>query len=267
MTDPRFRQDWLRLVLEADGLSDYRDAAVRTRVDWLGRTLSLLSMAAVGFVVVAVAIGIGRSRPQVTAELDQLRTRVAAEQQRAGVVEAAYLAARAELKATQEAVRPDIDGALAAALDTQGIASAFVGMRGPGLVLVMDDAQRPAFSGTTDLGRVIDRDVQHAVNALWAAGAEAVSVDGIRLTSRSSIRNAGSAILVDYKPVSTPIEIRALGGARSMLARFKQLAEWDELGQLRDQYGVQWSLTVHSRLSVPSGTSTLPTLANTEGSP
>lgn len=266
MTTRELQQDWLRLVLEADGLSDYRDTAQHHhRVDWVGRTLSALSMGVVGFIVVAAGIGIAQSRPQVTAEQDELRARVVAEQKRTSEVEADYLAARANLKHTQAAVRPDLDGALAASLDTQGVAAGFVAMRGPGAVLVMDNAKTPTFAGTTDLGRVIDRDVQHAVNGLWAAGAEAISIDGIRLTGRTSIRNAGNAILVDYQPVSVPLEIRALGNARMLSRKFHALAEWDELVQLRDRYRIQWSFTTQQRLNVPAGTSMLPTLARAEG--
>lgn len=259
-------RDWLGLVLNADGLSDYRDTAQHHhRVDWVGRTFSVLSMATVGFVVVAAGIGMAQSRPQVTVEVEQLRARVAAEQLRTASVEAGYLNARAALRATQDAVRPDLDGALASSLDTQGVAAAYVGMRGPGVVLTLNNAKKPTFVGTTDLGRLIDRDVQHAVNALWAAGAEAVSIDGIRLTSRTSIRNAGNAILVDYKPVSTPIHITALGSSKLIAQRLSDSPEWDELTALHDRYGVRWSLTTHSRLIVPAGASTLPTLAQAEG--
>jgi len=260
------RQDWLRLVLEADGLSDYRDVEHHGEsMDWVVRGVSLLSMALVGFMLVAVGIGISQSRPQVTAERDQLQARVLAEQTRSKGVEAAYLAAQASLKDTQSAVRPDMDGALAAALDQQTVASAFVAMRGPGVVLVLEDAKRPTLAGTADLGRVIDRDVQHAVNGLWAAGAEAISIDGIRLTSRTSIRNAGNAILVDYQPVASPLQIRALGDPKRISARLRGLGEWQELVQLRDKYRVQWSFTSRRRLVVPAGTSTLPTLAHVIG--
>ena len=45
----------------------------------------------------------------------------------------------------------------------------------------------------TDDGRVTDRDLQTVVNEVWAAGAEAVAVNGQRLTSLSAIRSAGDA--------------------------------------------------------------------------
>jgi uncharacterized protein YlxW (UPF0749 family) len=58
---------------------------------------------------------------------------------------------------------------------------------------------------------VLDRDLQDVVNGIWAAGAEAVSVNGIRLTALTAIRSAGEAILVDFRPLSPPYEIEAIG--------------------------------------------------------
>lgn len=259
----RHAQDgWLRLVIDADGISDYRDTREHHhRADLPGRLLSLTSMALVGFVVVSSAIGVSASRPQVTAERDRLLQRVVAAQRTTASIEQGYQVARQALAATEAAVRPDLDGALAARVDTISLAAGFTPVRGPGLVLSLDDAVRPTFSGTTDLGRVIDRDVQHAVNGLWRAGAEAISIDGVRLTSRTSIRNAGQAILVDYRPVTTPIVIRALGNSGAMLRRLRELPEWSELTALRDRYRLRWSVRASRELTLPAGTSAMPRLA------
>lgn len=266
MTGHTLHRDWLGLVLQADGIAEYRDASSHHhRGDLLGKSLSVASMMLVGFVVVSSAIGIARSRPQVTAERDALRTRVVAEQQLTSEAESRYNSARELLRVTQDAVRPDLNGALAKSLDVQGMAAAFTAVQGPGLVVTLDNSKRPTFSGTTDLGRVIDRDVQHVVNGLWAAGAEAVSVNDVRLTARTSIRNAGSAILVDYKPVSVPLHIRAIGNAGAMTQKFKSLPEWSELTQLQDRYRIRWSVTSAKGLVVPAGTSVLPTTAQPLG--
>ena len=66
-------------------------------------------------------------------------------------------------------------------------------------------------SGKPDLGRVLDRDLQWLANALWALGAEAVAINGQRLTATSTIRTAGEAILVDFRPVTSPYEVAAIG--------------------------------------------------------
>ena len=58
---------------------------------------------------------------------------------------------------------------------------------------------------------ILDRDVQLLVNDLWAAGAEAISIGGVRLQPSSAIRQAGGSILVDNRPVFWPITIEAIG--------------------------------------------------------
>jgi uncharacterized protein YlxW (UPF0749 family) len=60
-------------------------------------------------------------------------------------------------------------------------------------------------------GRVKDTDLQLATNALWSLGAEAIAINGQRLTATSTIRQAGEAILVDFRPVTTPYEVVAVG--------------------------------------------------------
>ncbi|WP_430790858.1 DUF881 domain-containing protein [Actinoplanes sp. G11-F43] len=61
--------------------------------------------------------------------------------------------------------------------------------------------------------RVKDTDLQLAANALWEAGAEAIMINGQRLTATSRIRQAGEAILVDIRPVASPYQIVAIGPA------------------------------------------------------
>ena len=71
------RTDWLQLVLHVDERSEYADVrSHHHRVDWLGRTTSFLSTAAVGFVVIAAALGIASSRPAVEEATKALRNRV-----------------------------------------------------------------------------------------------------------------------------------------------------------------------------------------------
>ena len=92
------------------------------------------------------------------------------------------------------------------------VTGAVRGRRGPGMRLTLDDApakdatknagRQPAQQRRARQGRVIARDLQIVVNGLWASGAEAISVNGQRLTSKAAIRFAGQAILVDYRPLT-----------------------------------------------------------------
>ena len=61
---------------------------------------------------------------------------------------------------------------------------------------------------------MLDRDLQVIVNGLWAAGAEAIAVNGQRLTACSAIRSAGEAILVDFRPLSAAVRGRRRSATR-----------------------------------------------------
>ena len=66
-------------------------------------------------------------------------------------------------------------------------------------------------TGGAGPSRVIYSDLQKVANDLWAAGAEAIAINGQRLTATSTIRSAGAAILVDFRPVTSPYEVSAIG--------------------------------------------------------
>jgi uncharacterized protein YlxW (UPF0749 family) len=131
---------------------------------------------------------------------------------------------------------------------------------GPGLQITLADAPASSASGsgadprqgtTPDQGRVLDRDLQSVVNGLWAAGAEAVSVNGQRLTARSAIRYAGQAILVDFRPLVPPYVVSAVGDAAGLQTRFAAGAAGAYLQALRDNYDVQAAIVPSANLKLP----------------
>src|SRR5215475_13486181 len=87
---------------------------------------------------------------------------------------------------------------------------------GRGLRVVVNDAPQSGQASTSRGGqfatnRVFDTDLQKLVNGLWAAGAQAVAINGQRLGPTSAIRSAGDAILVAYHPVAPPYVVEAIG--------------------------------------------------------
>ena len=109
-------------------------------------------------------------------------------------------------------------------------AAALVPVRGPGLTIRLADAAAqqqidPATGGlltvpADDSGRLRDRDLQSVTNALWASGAEAISINGERISPSTAIRAAGEAILVDLFPITSPYTIEAIGDPDTLLPRF-----------------------------------------------
>ena len=83
--------------------------------------------------------------------------------------------------------------------------------RGPGAVVTLTDAPVTEGEEGADVERVLDSDIQRAVNGLWSVGAEAIAVNGQRLTAQSAIRSAAGAILVNYRPLKPPYRVEAIG--------------------------------------------------------
>jgi uncharacterized protein YlxW (UPF0749 family) len=132
-------------------------------------------------------------------------------------------------------------------------------MEGPGLRVTLDDApgsgeEDPAAAGDQAAqGRVYSRDLQFVVNSLWEAGAEAISINDIRLTSVSTIRFAGSAIIVDFRPLTRPYVITALGDPGELPAAFADGPGASYLSTLASTFGVQTDTEVVDNATVPAG--------------
>ncbi|WP_222194876.1 DUF881 domain-containing protein [Modestobacter italicus] len=133
---------------------------------------------------------------------------------------------------------------------------------GPGVRVTLGNAPPAADSdpvGGSDqvalAGIVQDGDLQLAVNALWAAGAEAISIDGQRIGATTAIRQAGDAILVDFRPVLSPYEIEAIGDSEDLARRFVTSPESTTLGGLTKNFGVVFDYARVDDLDLPAGTS------------
>ena len=146
--------------------------------------------------------------------------------------------------------------ALAATLRGLALASGTTEVRGPGLLVRLDDARSDspaaARGGQTGNGRIYDRDLQDVANALWAAGAEAISVNDQRLTVQTAIRSAGEAVLVDLRPLSPPYRVRAVGEVATMEPAFADSPAARRLRTLTSVYGVGFRVSPARRLDLPA---------------
>ena len=108
-----------------------------------------------------------------------------------------------------------------------------VAVTGPGVLIVVDDSPSAAADARD---RVLDIDLQVLANGLWEAGAEAISINGHRLSNLTAIRSAGDAITVDYRSLTRPYRVEAIGDVRTLQARFVESsagAWWNDLAQNR----------------------------------
>lgn len=129
-----------------------------------------------------------------------------------------------------------------------GMLSGVLPTTGPGIVITVDDADN-ATSDTA--GQVLDTDLQKLVNALWVAGAETISINGQRITSRSAIRGAGSAITVNYRSLTRPYVIRAIGNPDTLPARLLETEGGRAWLDLQVNFGVEFATETRRSITVP----------------
>ena len=136
--------------------------------------------------------------------------------------------------------------------DAQLIAtlSGTVAVMGEGVVVTLTDAE-DAGPGSTD-DRIQDVDIQAVINELWAAGAEAIAVNGERLVGGTAIRNAGGAVLVNFHVLTSPYRIRAVGDAARLFTTIDGSATARRFRDWHDIYGLGFDLSREDRLDLPA---------------
>jgi uncharacterized protein YlxW (UPF0749 family) len=133
-------------------------------------------------------------------------------------------------------------------------------VHGEGLVVTLTDpAGRPNLSDASQRsvgGKtvVLDRDLQTVVNALWAGGAEAIAVGGVRIGPTVTIRQAGGAMLVDNQPVFSPYRVEAIGDTRALQREFVVSDAYVRMSSVSQLYGVGFAVAEDDSLTLPPAT-------------
>ncbi len=166
-------------------------------------------------------------------------------------LEAANAQTVAEIARLQEAALRTTDPQLLELTRPWAVAAAMSPVTGPGLRIVLTDAPSAA-ENTDDLDlRVQDVDLQVLVNGLWAAGAEAVAVNGQRVGPTTAIRSAGSAVLVDLVPLVGPYTVEVIGDAPELQTRLARSTAGQHVAMLHATYGIGVQMSSEQNLELP----------------
>jgi uncharacterized protein YlxW (UPF0749 family) len=233
----------------------------RPRRRWRARALVALTMAGAGLLmsvtyVQAAATAQGREqvRAVLIADIEQetaLADELVAQLEK---LQAEVSRTRDELLAASAVGQEALDDLARA---QQGAAA--VPVTGPGLLVTLANADPKAdedpVGGSAEedpRGRVRDGDLQLVVNALWAAGAEAISINGQRLGPTTAIRFAGEAVLVDFRPVTNPYQVSAIGDPETLKNRFLASPEVGALAVISESFGLRFDFAQEDELSLPA---------------
>ncbi len=248
--------DLLNQVMTATLDPDYAEVARRRAGGTSGRTgawrpAAVLAVVLLGMLVSAAALERERVAPQAEQDRAALIERVTQVRDSLARTQASTDELRQDMAALQGAatVQGEREEVLASGLADQRVLTGSVPVTGPGLRIVVDDAPDP---GRRDEGLVLDRDLQVLVNGLWESGAEAIAINGNRLGPLSAIRVAGEAITVNYRSLSAPYTVEAIGDPASLQARFIDTAAGQAWLDLQSNYGLRFEPSEREEMTLPA---------------
>jgi uncharacterized protein YlxW (UPF0749 family) len=154
-----------------------------------------------------------------------------------------------DLQATSARVRGQLAEA-AVSLRALQISTGFLPVHGPGLRVTVADNP----DGSAD-GRVRATDLRLLVNGLWRAGAEAIAINGRRLSNISAIINSNISIAVNRTPLTPPYTVSAIGDP-GMAGRLQNTTSGAQFQALTDEFGFQVDRQNESELALPSAPDT-----------
>ncbi|MET8681370.1 DUF881 domain-containing protein [Streptomyces sp. NPDC004647] len=255
----------------------YAQAAARRSAEsgaGLPNTLRARLWLAAGLVLAAAVVTLGAvqaqiSAPELAKERQELIDRIETDTSQADELQESVDKLREDVGERQRRALEKHGGAKGELL---GLLAGATAVHGPGVKLVVDDAEEAEqggdgpreSSGFSDTGRVRDRDMQRVVNGLWESGAEAIAVNGQRLTALSAIRAAGDAILVDNKPLVPPYTVLAVGDGKRLATAFQNSADGQYLHVLQDNYGIRTSISAQGDVRLPAAPSLIVRTAKPE---
>lgn len=230
-----------------------REAGGLPRQRGRGLAVTLLVALVLGAAAAAAATQVRRSLADSRGTKPALVRQVDQEQQTAATLTAQESRLRDQLATARGRALTETTAGdrLAGQIQTEQDAVAATPVTGSGVTVRVSDA-RAAQPGSADSGLVTDGDLRAVVNALWAAGAEAIAVNDLRLGPSTAIRTAGEAILVDFRPVTSPYTVSVIGPQNALQTGLAASAAGQRLQVLHSAYGVGVAIHAAPSLHLPA---------------
>ncbi|GAA1184422.1 DUF881 domain-containing protein [Ornithinimicrobium humiphilum] len=232
--------------------AEAREAAGLPRSSGFATPLMFVTALAFGVLLTVSALTLRVPDPVAAETRAQLVTRIEAAEAAGDDLRERVETLRAELLELEQAQTLPQGSAGEGGIAAAGLQVGAAAVQGPGVLITLQDAV-PEAAGPGErprAERVNARDIQLVVNRLWSAGAEAISVNGHRLTSTSAIRYAGEAIIVDFRGLAPPYEIRAIGDPERLAEETSRGMTGAYLSELRSQLGIRSEVGAQEQITI-----------------
>jgi uncharacterized protein YlxW (UPF0749 family) len=138
-------------------------------------------------------------------------------------------------------------------LSAARLAAGLTKVTGPGVIIEITDSKRPVPAGENPSSYIVlVDDLRDIITALWASGAEAVSINGERLVSTSSIYGVGASILVNTAFLSPPFRIEAVGPQGTLERFMGNPAYLGRVAHRIDAFGLEFATQESGSLTLPA---------------
>jgi uncharacterized protein YlxW (UPF0749 family) len=246
----------LALITQRSLDADYEHVAARKRAAGEEPTekrvpprTAAIVLLAFGLLVTVAAVQTSRnasvdqaSRSSLIDQINLRRQAVAAQQQQLSQAQAHQLVLQRSLTRAGTETQ-----AAQARLSRVQARTGFGAVKGPGIQATVTSAP-----GSDNNQLVRDSDLSLLTDGLWAAGAEAISVNGQRLTVLSSFRNVGVAILVNSQPVNPPYVFDVVGNPATLQANLLSSRVGGQWYALKDSLGFKFEVHNVGNLNLPA---------------
>jgi uncharacterized protein YlxW (UPF0749 family) len=251
LTTHAMDEDYAFVSQQHEVTDDADQPPPRSRIGLVGAAVMALFAA----LVVTAAVQTSRNSASDEHERRELANQVAEARTQVDVDRARLTSLQGEVRRLQaRQLRSDTSAqGVLDRIDLLGIRAGTIPVRGPGVRVVADDAP----GADSARNQVLDSDLQKLVNGLWEAGAEAISINGQRLTNLSTIRLAGGAITVNAHSLRRPYVVSAIGNKDTLPARFAETSSGQAWLDLQREVGLQLTITPVSSLRLPAAEASL----------
>lgn len=214
-----------------------------------GKILITLASILIGFLLVALLknpVGSTTIRPEGTIsdliQIEQENQQLAAENAKLQAELAKY---RTGQNASDLAVKQTREARMNAGL---------VAVRGPGIRIILDDSDVSQLPPGEDINNYLIHEayIRDIMNALWNGGAEAISVNGQRVTTHTEVFCSGSYIQIAGTRQMPPYTIDAIGDTYNLQSALNFYV-WNKLGDFQEQYGITRTLETKDDMVIPAG--------------
>ena len=226
---------------------------ISSRTQWV--VSIAMALATVGFVGAAQWNSSAERNAFTTSAQEVLAIQVAQLEEEQQELQERLATANAQIETFQASApgsQADLDE-LNARLTAARAAAGLTAVRGPGVQIEIADSLRQVPPGDSPANYIVlVGDLRAIVVSLWASGAEAISINGERIVSTTSVRAVGNPVLVNDSYLQPPFVIQAIG-PQDQLAQFESHASFLSTVQRRiDAFGLEYAWARVDTLDLPA---------------